>query len=103
MTKISKLAAAAIVAAMGIASPAFAQSFDPDVGSGNIVPFNSGSNAVQHDRIVVRHRGRDVIAVRQSGLHAFAMVPGDQPVRSSNDPALTGGGSLGYNQNIYNY
>ena len=41
MTNISKLAAIAAVAISAIASPAFAQSFDPEVGSGNVL---SGPN-----------------------------------------------------------
>jgi hypothetical protein len=36
-------------------------------------------------------------------MHAFAMVPGARSGSDSNDPALTGGGSLGYNQNLLNY
>jgi hypothetical protein len=37
MTAKSKLALIATIVAVSVASPAFAQSFDPDVGSGNIV------------------------------------------------------------------
>ena len=35
----------------------------------------------------------------------YNMVPDYHPQARSdaNDPALTGGGSLGYNQNLYNY
>jgi hypothetical protein len=43
------------------------------------------------------------MAARLNGLHAFAMVPGGRADRESNDPTLTGGGSLGYNQNLLNY
>jgi hypothetical protein len=37
-----KLVTAVALAAMIMASPAFAQSYDPDVGSGNIAPAPPG-------------------------------------------------------------
>jgi hypothetical protein len=46
------------------------------------------------------------VAAREAGLHAFAMipgVPGGRVAASAHDPAITGGGSLGYNQNLANY
>ena len=49
-----------------IATPAFAQSFDPDNGTGNIVqPLGSKPTAPLIDKITVRH----------SGTRAYAMVP----------------------------
>ena len=48
-----------------IATPAFAQSFDPDNGTGNVLPFSYAPTAPQNNKIVVR----------RSGLNAFAMVP----------------------------
>jgi hypothetical protein len=36
-------------------------------------------------------------AQRQSGVHAFAMVPRTPAATSLDDPSLTGGGSTGYN------
>ena len=71
-----------------IATPSFAQSFDPDNGTGNVLSFS-------HNSIV---RGNVVAAVRQSGLHSFAMAPGHDAAFNSNSPAATGGGSLGYNE-----
>ncbi len=53
----------ALVAVLGIASPVLAQSWDPDVGTGNLVAINNGV-ATQHS-----------IAAK-SGRNAFAMVPG---------------------------
>ena len=76
-----------------IATPAFAQSFDPDNGTGNVLPFSSGPTAPQHSKI----------AVRRSGLNAFAMVPRTPSVSNPNDPAATGGGSLGYNELLSTY
>ena len=49
-----------------IATPAFAQSFDPDNGTGNIVqPLGFKPTAPLIDKITVRH----------SGTRAYAMVP----------------------------
>jgi predicted S18 family serine protease len=70
------------------ATPAFAQSFDPDNGTGNVLSFSHNSTV----------RGNVVAAVRQSGLHSFAMAPGHDAAINSNSPAATGGGSLGYNE-----
>ena len=48
-----------------IATPAFAQSFDPDNGTGNVLPFSNAPTAPHNNKIVVR----------RSGLNAFGMVP----------------------------
>jgi hypothetical protein len=103
MSLISRLAVVAAVATIGIAGPAFAQSFDPDVGTGNIVPFSVGPASVQPTvhpmraaTRTVRHRGA---AARRSGFNAFAMVPA-AGVGSAFSPAATGGGSVGYNENL---
>lgn len=77
MTQLSRLALIAAVAAMGVASPAFAQT--PRV-------------AVHH----VRHRSP---VGAQIGTNAFAMVPGFQG-GSAFSPSSTGGGSVGYNENL---
>ena len=52
-----------LIAVLGIASPALAQSWDPDMGTGNLVAINKGAAAQQH------------AAAPQSGRNAFAMVP----------------------------
>jgi hypothetical protein len=51
-----------LVAAFGIASPALAQSWDPDAGTGNLVAIDNGAAAVHH-------------SAAQNGRNAFAMVP----------------------------
>ena len=94
MSKFSRLAVIAAVTA-AIASPALAQSFDPEIGTGNITPFSFQSSV---GGAVVAHRvapKRHVAQQKQNGLEAFALVP-----RDSNDPALTGGGSIGYNEMV---
>jgi hypothetical protein len=73
MTKL--IIIAAIVAAC-IVSPAFAQSFDPDVGTGNIVAFANQPVAQWHS------------AVRDNGLRAYARIPQTN--------TETGTGSSGY-------
>jgi len=70
------------------ATPAFAQSFDPDNGTGNVLSFSHKSTVPENV----------VAAVRRSGLHSFAMAPGHDAAFNSNSPAATGGGSLGYNE-----
>jgi hypothetical protein len=54
--------------------------------------------APQDYQTVVRPNGQHKSAVRQSGIHAFAMVPSTSASSSLDDPSLTGGGSVGYNQ-----
>jgi hypothetical protein len=71
-----------------VATPAFAQSFDPDNGTGNVLSFSYAPTAHQNNKIVVR----------RSGLNAFARVPRTPSVSNSNDPALLGGGSFGYDE-----
>ena len=95
---ISKWKVAAIiittVAKMAFVSPAFAQSFAPEAGSGNIVTSNSGQT-IAPTRQVPTHR---------SGLNAYAQVPRQAATVNTADPALNGGGSIGYNEaNQKNY
>jgi hypothetical protein len=103
MITISRIALIAAVAAVGIASPALAQSFDPEAGSGNVLGFNYAPSAVQNDEFAVRKSSHAKTAARQNGLHAFARVPGAASGSNSNDPAVTGGGSAGYNQMLQQY
>jgi hypothetical protein len=102
MTTISKFVLIAAIAAAGIASPALAQSFDPEAGSGNVGPFSYAPIATQNDTAVVRQQSQGKIAARLNGLHAFAMVPRDA-AGNANDPALTGGGSAGYNEMLQRF
>jgi len=45
---------------------------------------------------------RDKLVSRQIGVHAHAGLLRASPL-TLDDPISTGGGSLGYNQNIYNW
>jgi len=93
---ISKWKVAAIiittVAKMAFVSPAFAQSFDPEIGTGNVL--------MVHEQAIGPRQG---VAVHKSGKDAFAMVPRQQTGVGSEDPANTGGGSIGYNENLRVY
>ena len=102
MTKFSTLAVIAAVAAAATALPASAQSFDPEAGSGNVLPFSYGPITARNDPIAVRQTSHAKVA-RQNGLHAFAMVPRGSANGNSNDPALTGGGSAGYNEMLQRF
>jgi hypothetical protein len=90
MANNSKLALIAAVIALGIASPTFAQSFDPDAGTGNVISTGGPAVALPAKRT----------AAHQQGLYAFAMVPLGHAAVDSNNPALTGGGSEGYNERV---
>jgi hypothetical protein len=63
------------VAAFGIASPTLAQSFDPDMGTGNLVGINNGAAAA--------HTG-----VWQNGRNAYALVPRGSEVGSGYEELL---------------
>jgi hypothetical protein len=102
MTIISRMALITAIAAAGIASPALAQSFDPEAGSGNVAGFGYASTPAQADEYAVPQSRHAKTAARQNGLHAFASVPGTSN-SGSTDPAFTGGGSAGYNQMLQQY
>jgi hypothetical protein len=87
---MKKLITIVALATSVMAAPAFAQSFDPDFGTGNVLPSHYGSTALQIGKT----------ASRQSGLNAYAMVPGVSSATDSNSPAATGGGSEGDNQEV---
>jgi len=83
------LIAAALTVFM--ASVSHAQSYDPDLGTGNSLSNNQST-------ILQRNAANE-----RNGLHAFAMVPHGKVGIQSDDPANTGGGSLGYNQMLWMY
>src|ERR1700739_442848 len=105
MIGFSKLVFAAAVAAAAVATPALAQSFDPDAGTGNVLSFSFAPAAVAHDHVAVRAGGHRGVVARRNGVSAFAMVApfGMRANAASTDPALTGGGSIGYNQMLLQY
>jgi hypothetical protein len=84
MIRTSKLVFIAVVAAMSVASPALAQS-----------PLNAKSG--------VRQSGHSRIATPLGGLHDLAALPRAPLPLDPNDPALTGGGNVGFNRNLSIY
>lgn len=92
----------AIIAALALtrlaATPAFGQSFSTGYGTGNVLPFNS---TVAAPAVASHHASAH--AARRNGLNSFAMEPRQQLQLGAESPAATGGGSIGYNENLYNY
>ncbi len=83
----SKLAAAVLVAAIGLGAPALAKS------------LRGAKPAASHtNQIAKRQRGRRMPDVIGAGWRAPTFG-----VPNPNHPSLTGGGSTGYNANIYVY
>jgi hypothetical protein len=64
-----------LIAAFGIASPALAQSWDPDMGTGNLVTIHNGAGAAHH-------------SAAQNGRNAFALVPRGSEVSSGYEELL---------------
>jgi hypothetical protein len=97
MVTKSKIAVIAAVLGLLSAAPAFAQSFNRSDGTGNELPsyydsqggLRAGTASEQNQ--IVAHR---------NGLSAFASVP--RGASSSDSPAATGGGSVGYNEMLRN-
>jgi len=81
-----------------VATPVFAQSFDPDIVTGNLQPFAYA--AITQQKPITQQKMKT--AARQSGLQAFAKV-GVPSASNPDSPELTGGGSLGYNQMLRTY
>ncbi|HET7165770.1 MAG TPA: hypothetical protein VFI94_11565 [Pseudolabrys sp.] len=92
----------AIIAALALtrlaATPAFGQSFSAGYGTGNVLPFNS---TVAAPAVASHHASAH--AARRNGVNSFAMEPRQQLQLNADSPAATGGGSIGYNENLYNY
>jgi hypothetical protein len=95
MISKSKLGMLAVVAAMGIATPAFAQNLETGTAA-NTYGWNSPqANAISGGSSGLHAFARVPRAHVRSGLRAFDMVPG--AAFGSESPSATGGGSVGYN------
>jgi hypothetical protein len=106
MTKLLKLTFIAATAAVALGSPAFAGAYLNEMGTGDLHPIvhphaaSWGFTGSSYNDRYGYNRPRHV-ASRRGGLHAYAMV--DQQWGNPDDPALSGGGSLGYNANLHNH
>src|SRR6202045_314146 len=117
MTNKSKLAVIAVLAAVSVASPALAQSFNKGDGTGNNMPFTYGPGGTKPawtvapeneqtagrqsnaGKVAVRRNGHNAVAVAPGrGLYDYAAVPFASGFDFANSPAATGGGSTGYNE-----
>lgn len=102
MTSKAKLALIAAFALLRLAStPAFAQSFDEDNGTGNVLPYASQSTApvaaVRHAGARASHRnGHSALAMEPRSQSYFD--PGIQGPVGSDGPTINGAGSAGYNE-----
>ena len=74
---MKKLITIVAITASVMVTPAFAQSFNKDFGTGNELPFSYNSNGAEQT-------GK--IAGRQSGVDAFAMVPGTSSTADTYSP-----------------
>jgi len=101
MTDTSKLIAIVAAATFVVASPTCAQSFDPEAGTGNIVaePVDQQADAVRTGPRAARFGGLYAFVPGRAG-RAIAAASRNPLTVDRNDPALTGGGSLGYNQRV---
>jgi hypothetical protein len=107
MIKKTTLALVAALAVTSFASPVFAQSYDPSVGTGNVLPFAFGPGGVKQRSVAVPPAGltagpQHQIAGR-NGYNSFASVPSGNSASNSNSPQATGGGSAGYNAMVLTY
>ena len=101
MINKAKLALIAAVAAVSFASPALAQTINGGDETGNASPYSYQPAASD---AAVGHAGAR--AARRNGLDAYAMdrrpqsnsAPRARMPVDSDDPAVTGGGSIGYNE-----
>jgi hypothetical protein len=101
INKVKVVLIAALAVTGLAATPAVAQSFDNDEGIGNVPPMTfqwaASDAAVRHAGVRANHRnGLGALAMEPRPRSNFA--PRIQTPVDSDDPALTGGGSIGYNQ-----
>jgi hypothetical protein len=92
----SKVMIATTAVMLGLASPAFAQSFSSSFGTGNETPSAYDNSGVLHSGTAQTLPQTQI--ARRTGESAFAMVP--NAASGINSPSLTGGGSVGYNENL---
>ncbi len=109
MINKSNLVLIAAVAMMSIASPAFAQSSHgaqvtgsasnrEDLNRGYYFGGSGSQTGLDAYAEISPRYGRS--PGHHGGLYAFATVPHAQSDHSADDPALTGGGSFGYNESL---
>ena len=120
MISNSKLALVAALAVISLSTPVSAQSFTKGDGTGNVLSFTYGPGGIKPaspvpvesaQNLPARQTVTEHVAVRQSGRNSFAAIGTSGFYNSavvpfagnSEAPAITGGGSAGYNQMLKNY
>jgi hypothetical protein len=126
MINKSKLALVAALAAISFAAPASAQSFTKSDGTGNVLSFTYGPGGTKQASPGEAPQGAQFAVVQQApprqaaaahelaqgrfaaaathNLYNSAVVPfAGNADPSAEAPAVTGGGSLGYNEMLKNY
>ena len=107
MIKKTTLALVAALAVTSFASPVFAQSFDPSVGTGHVLPFAYGAGGIKQRSVAVPpvalNAGPQRQAAGRDGYHSFASIPSGNSIPNSDSPQATGGGSAGYNAMLLTY
>jgi hypothetical protein len=107
MMKKTTLALVAALAVTSFASPVFAQSYDPSVGTGNVLPFAYGAGGIKQRSVAVPPAGLTAGPQHQTasrnGYNSFASVPSGNSASNSNSPQATGAGSAGYNAMLETY
>jgi hypothetical protein len=73
MANKSKLILLFAFMVVGISMPAFAQSFDPEAGTGNVLPFSDGAPTAQNYLIPPPASGKMV--ARHGALYACTTIP----------------------------
>jgi hypothetical protein len=76
---MKKLITIVAITASVMATPAFAQSFDKDFGTGNVQSFSYGADGSEQTGKIAR---------RQSGLDAFAKVPWTSSAADTYSPGV---------------
>ena len=90
-----------LIIATGISFPAYAQSFDADNGTGNLISANAGiaAPATEVTGSVTRKSGTEAYAMSaRRKVSAEASYAAE-----SHDNGGTGGGSAGYNEMLRNW
>ena len=92
---LKKLAMGAALATL-LAAPALAQSINPGWGTGNTLPTYYDGQGHLHAGYPA---ARNPMRARERASQAYAYVPARAAV-NADSPALTGGGSVGYNEGL---
>jgi hypothetical protein len=89
-----------LIIATGISFPAYAQSFDADNGTGNLISANTGIAAPVVTGSVTRNSGTEAYAMSaRRKVNAEASYNAEP----ANHDGSTGGGSAGYNEMLRNW